>query len=69
MYERVPEVKTAVRRKSSYSGSGNACVEVARMGHGIAFRDSKDAHGSMLVFRRDEVAKFADAVRRGRYDL
>ncbi|PRX07464.1 UNVERIFIED_ORG: uncharacterized protein DUF397 [Actinomadura viridilutea] len=69
MYERVPELKAAVWRKSSYSGSGNACVEVARMRHGIAIRDSKDAFGPMLVFGRDEVVRFAEAVRQGRYDL
>ena len=40
-------------RKSSYSGSGNNCVEVAQAGGTSAVRDSKDPDGGHLVFDGD----------------
>jgi len=44
------ELSGAVWRKSSYSGSGDQCVEVAALGDGRrALRDSKDPHGPALV--------------------
>ncbi|HEX6361246.1 MAG TPA: DUF397 domain-containing protein [Actinophytocola sp.] len=39
-------------RKSSFSGSGDLCVEVACVPAGIAVRDSKDPDGPMLTFPR-----------------
>ena len=44
-------------RKSSYSGNGGECVEVATRHPGtICVRDSKDPHGPVLVITRDEWA-------------
>jgi hypothetical protein len=37
-------------RTSSYSGSGNNCVQAATSSPGIALRDSKDPHGLELTF-------------------
>jgi hypothetical protein len=47
-----PDLSTAVWRKSSYSSAdGGECVEVADGHPGIVpVRDSKDPHGSVLVF-------------------
>jgi hypothetical protein len=39
-----------VWRKSSYSGSGSACVEVARPQTGILVRDSKRPDGPAIAF-------------------
>jgi len=37
-------------RKSSYSGNSGNCVEVAMLDNGVAVRDSKNAHGPVLLF-------------------
>jgi hypothetical protein len=37
-------------RKSSHSGGGNDCVEIAAVTSGTAVRDSKNAHGPQLRF-------------------
>ncbi|HKN53073.1 MAG TPA: DUF397 domain-containing protein [Amycolatopsis sp.] len=39
------ELSRARWRKSSHSGGGNDCVEVAFVGDGAAVRDSKDPDG------------------------
>lgn len=39
-------------RKSSFSDSGDVCVEVAYVPAGVALRDSKDPDGPMLTFPR-----------------
>jgi hypothetical protein len=51
-------------RKSSYSGNGGECVEVAT-GHlgTVAVRDSKNPHGPVLIVSRDEWAGFITRVR------
>ncbi len=47
------DLSGATWRKSSYSGSGNDCVEVATDIPGVvAVRDSKDPGGPVLVFSR-----------------
>jgi len=44
---------TAHWRKSSHSGGGNTCVEVAALpGRGIAVRDSTNPTGATLLFSR-----------------
>ncbi|MFE2966746.1 DUF397 domain-containing protein [Streptomyces sp. NPDC059340] len=52
-------------RKSSYSTNGGDCVEV---GEGITrvvpVRDSKDPHGSALVFMPSAWSSFVSAVQR-----
>jgi hypothetical protein len=51
-------------RKSSRSGNGAECVEVAARQPGtIAVRDSKDPHGPVLTVTRDEWESFIAHVR------
>ncbi|MGN9783428.1 DUF397 domain-containing protein [Nonomuraea sp. ZG12] len=57
-------------RKSSLSGSGNDCVEVADNLPGIvAVRDSKDPDGPALVFNPSEWRAFVSGVKGGEFDL
>ncbi|MBC6462250.1 DUF397 domain-containing protein [Actinomadura sp. HBU206391] len=54
----------AVWRKSSHSGSGDQCVEVAPLTTGTrAVRDSKDAGGTVLLFTADEWRHFVETVK------
>jgi hypothetical protein len=55
-------------RKSSYSGGGNNCVEVAQAGGTSAVRDSKNPDGGHLVFGADAWEAFITDIKRGRYD-
>ncbi|MDA2811637.1 DUF397 domain-containing protein [Nocardiopsis sp. RSe5-2] len=52
-------------RKSSYSGSGDNCVEVADLPTGAAVRDSKHVAEGHFVIPSREWAAFLDAVRDG----
>ena len=56
-------------RKSSYSGSGNNCVEVAQAGGTSAVRDSKNPDGGHLTFGAEAWEAFLTDVKRGTYDL
>ncbi|MGW3041027.1 DUF397 domain-containing protein [Kitasatospora sp. NPDC001159] len=57
-------------RKSSYSGSGGTCVEVADGFAGLMpVRDSKDPSGPALVFSATSWQSFVTAVRAGEFDL
>lgn len=54
----------ALWRKSSHSGSGDQCVEVAALPAGHrAVRDSKDVTGPVLLFGPDEWRVFLDSMR------
>lgn len=54
--------------KSSYSGNGNNCVEVARNLPGIiAVRDSKNPAGPALVFSPAEWRAFTDGLEAGEF--
>ncbi|MFD8783928.1 DUF397 domain-containing protein [Kitasatospora sp. NPDC059599] len=56
-------------RKSSYSGSGGTCVEVADGFAGVMpVRDSKDPSGPALVFSSPAWRSFVTAVRNGEFD-
>jgi hypothetical protein len=56
-------------RKSTYSGSGNNCVEVSTSHHpGIAVRDSKNPHGGILTFTAGQWRAFTRTVKTGGYD-
>lgn len=46
-------------RKSSFSTSQGACVEVRKTSHGMQVRDSKDPFGPTLVFEANDWARFA----------
>lgn len=59
----------ATWRKSSFSNSQAACVEVADLdGGGRAVRDSKNPHGPALMFTATEWAAFTTGVRDGEFD-
>ena len=55
-------------RKSSYSGGGNNCVEVATDDATVAVRDSKDPEGGELAFSVPAWTAFTTAIRRGGYE-
>jgi hypothetical protein len=54
-------------RKSSYSGGGNNCVEVAQAGgiSAVAVRDSKNPDGGRLIFGAAAWAAFITGIKRG----
>ncbi|AXK87837.1 DUF397 domain-containing protein [Nocardia farcinica] len=55
--------------KSSYSGGGNDCVEVAHLDGGmVGVRDSKNTAGPALVFTPSEWEAFLRGARGGEFD-
>jgi hypothetical protein len=69
----VADLTGAVWRKSTRSGNGGNCVEVAdnllsTTGR-IYVRDSKDRTGPVLAFAAAEWVAFAAGVRDGEFDL
>jgi hypothetical protein len=54
-------------RKSTYSGSGNNCVEVTTHHTGIAVRDSKRPH-TALTFTASQWRTFVRKIRTGGFD-
>ncbi|MBO0881631.1 MAG: DUF397 domain-containing protein [Mycobacterium sp.] len=55
--------------KSSHSGGGQDCVEVAFLAEGIVgVRDSKDRTGPVLAFTPGQWDTFTAAVESGRFD-
>lgn len=68
--ERAMEAMNPGWQKSSYSGNGGNCVEVARIMPGaVGVRDSKDPQGPVLVFTPDEWQAFAASVKAGESGL
>jgi uncharacterized protein DUF397 len=62
-------LRTADWRTSSYSTSGNQCVEVAPLpGEQVAVRDSVDRDGGTHVLSHRAWAAFTAAVRAGELD-
>jgi hypothetical protein len=59
----VSEPAGAVWRKSSFSGSGNDCVEIASVETGAAVRDSKNPDGPVLRFTGGKWAAFIESAR------
>ena len=57
-------------RTSSYSGSGNNCVEV-HTSHpaGVAVRDSKNPHGGVLTFTPERWQAFTRTIKTGGHSL
>ncbi|MEU7914021.1 DUF397 domain-containing protein [Microbispora bryophytorum] len=56
--------------KSSFSGGGNDCVEVAANLPGlVAVRDSKDRSGPVLAFTPSEWSAFIAGVKGGEFDI
>jgi hypothetical protein len=58
----------ATWRKSSYSGGGNQCVEVATLDGAYAVRDSKNPAAGHLAFSAPDWMAFLAAVKRGSFD-
>lgn len=57
-------------RKSSRSGNGGNCVEVAdNLPDIIAIRDSKNPDGPALVFTRSRWQTFLAGIKGGTFDL
>jgi len=54
--------------KSSRSGAGNNCVEVATLDHGHAVRDSHNPTGPLLRFTTAQWSAFTAGVRAGEFD-
>jgi hypothetical protein len=50
-------------QKSSHSGSGNNCVEVATIGPRVAVRDSKNPHAPHLAFTPEEWRAFTIRIK------
>jgi hypothetical protein len=63
----IPETTASRWRKSSYSGSGNNCVEVAQDPGSCAVRDSKNPDGGHLALSAGAWQAFARDIKRGRY--
>lgn len=60
------DLSRAQWRKSSHSGSGGQCVEVALNIPGTtAIRDSKDPHGPAFVLGQNAWSSFLAAVKYG----
>ena len=57
------EVNVTWRTSSFSSGGAGNCVEIANGAGRVLVRDSKDRHGSVLVFGRAAWAVFVGALR------
>jgi hypothetical protein len=56
-------------KKSRRSNPSGNCVEVAELPDGdIAFRDSHDPHGPVLMYSRAEIRTFFDDTKDGDFD-
>jgi hypothetical protein len=62
------DLTPATWRKSSFSNSQAACVEVADLGDGRAVRDSKNPNGGALVFTSAAWSAFTAGVKSGEFD-
>ena len=71
-----PDLSRVTWRKSNYSnGMGGSCVEIAVLTHAAGFeheiagRDSKDPHGSALIFTVRQWREFTTAIKAHQPDL
>jgi hypothetical protein len=68
----VTDLSSAIWRKSTRSGNGGNCVEVATNlidTHGVLVRDSKHPDQAVLRFTRAEWTAFVGGVHDGEFDL
>jgi hypothetical protein len=56
------------RKSARSTPEGANCVEVAPLAQAIAVRDSKNPDGPKLIFGDESWRRFADGVKRGRYE-
>ncbi|MFF3072860.1 DUF397 domain-containing protein [Kitasatospora sp. NPDC057904] len=62
------DLSSAQWRKSTFSGQGGDCIEVAPNIPGLLpVRDSKDAQGPTLIFPAEAWRSFLAAVRAGEF--
>jgi hypothetical protein len=59
----VSELNVGIWRKSSHSGGGNDCVEIATSDTTTAVRDSKNPDGPRLSFGPGNWTAFLDTAR------
>lgn len=62
------ELDAATWRKSTRSGGGNNCVEVALLSTGVGVRDSKNRQGPVFLFDSTAWRSFLHGVRGGGFD-
>lgn len=53
--------------KSSFSGNGNNCIELADLGTAVGVRDSKEQNGQALVVTSTAFAGFVASVKAGSF--
>ncbi|MFD8082840.1 DUF397 domain-containing protein [Kitasatospora sp. NPDC059722] len=64
-----PDLSSVHWRKSTYSGGGGECIEVAPGFTGVMpVRDSKDPEGPALIFSPAAWQSFITAIRTGEFD-
>jgi hypothetical protein len=56
-------------RTSTRSGADGQCVQVARLAHAVAIRDSKDPAGPVLEFSPEAWTAFVRGAKHGDFDL
>ncbi|MHC3819205.1 DUF397 domain-containing protein [Streptomyces sp. DT9] len=61
-----PDLEAAAWRKSSYSGQGGDCIEVAGLTARTAVRDSKNPTGPALILGNRAWAAFVEDARQPR---
>lgn len=62
------EIDALAWRKSVRSGYQGNCVEFAVTGAGVAVRNSRRPHGTVLAFPAADVAAFLAAIKDGELD-
>lgn len=62
-------ISRALWRKSSHSGDGNNCVELAQLPAGVGVRDSKNPEGGALLLPAAAWRVLAAEVKAGEHDL
>jgi hypothetical protein len=68
-YNGMPADDLAVAwQKSSFSNPSGNCVELAKVGTGVALRNSRDPHGPALLYTPAEISAFVLGAKAGEFD-
>lgn len=65
----MPKATRTAWRKSSYSGGGENCVEVAHIPGHVGIRDSKNPQSALLILANTRWAALTNEIKNGRYNL